>query len=79
MRKKSLCCTKYFRKLGAGSGTRKNDRMNNKNHVLLFSWITPTILSQYKNVKFLLINSITKAGIASVAQIHLTLTEKPAD
>ena len=53
--------------------------MNDKNHVLLFSWITPTILSQYKNVKFLLINSITKAGIASVVQIHLTLTEKPAD
>lgn len=79
MRKKSLCCKRYFRKLGAGSGTRKNDRMKDKNHVLLFSGITPTILSQYKNVKFLLINSIIKAGIASVVQIHLTLTEKPAD
>lgn len=79
MRKKSLCCKRYFRKLGAGSGTRKNDRMKDKNHVLLFSGITPTILSQYKNVKFLFINSIIKAGIASVVQIHLTLTEKPAD
>lgn len=55
------------------------ERMKDKNHVFLFSWITSTFLSQQKNVKFLLINSITKAGIASVAQINLTLTEKPAD
>ena len=55
------------------------ERMKDKNHVLLFFWITPRFLSEQKNVKFLLINSITKAGIASVEQIHMTLIEKSSD
>lgn len=51
-------------------------RMKDHNHLLLFSWLIATFLRQWKNVKFLLVDSNAKAGITSVEQISLEIARK---